>query len=102
MDAAQALARGERPVREGAVAPPPLRTRGTGLLDDVTGRELEVLAYLAAGHDNHRIAAELRISVRTVKAHVSSLYRKLGAGNRTQLALEAQRRGVRPRAVGVA
>lgn len=58
-------------------------------------REREVLRRVALGDDNLKIAAVLGITERTVKAHVSSLYRKLGQENRTQLALLALRLGVR-------
>jgi two-component system, NarL family, nitrate/nitrite response regulator NarL len=66
------------------------------LLHALSTREKEVLAYLASGTKNGIIAGELKISERTVKAHVSSLYRKLHQGNRTQLALFARQLGVRP------
>lgn len=66
------------------------------MLRTLSDREREVLAYLSVGADNLQIAAMLRISERTVKAHVSSLYRKLGQENRTQLALLARQSGVRP------
>jgi two-component system, NarL family, nitrate/nitrite response regulator NarL len=75
----------------------------TGSRDDLTSklsplsvRERQVLTYVAAGADNLKIASMLEIAERTVKAHVSSLYRKLGQGNRTQLALLARQLGVRP------
>ena len=66
------------------------------LLATVTSREREVLAYVASGADNLKIATHLQITERTVKAHVSSLYRKLGPENRAQLALLARQLGVRP------
>ena len=53
-------------------------------------------AYVAGGADNLKIAAHLQIAERTVKSHVTQLYRKLGAENRTQLALRACHLGVRP------
>lgn len=56
----------------------------------VTAREQEVLRCIAAGQDNATIAAVLGISERTVKAHVSALYRKLGLDNRVQLAIRGQ------------
>jgi two-component system nitrate/nitrite response regulator NarL len=56
----------------------------------VTARELQVLRCIAEGQDNITIAAVLGISERTVKAHVSALYRKLGLENRVQLAIRAQ------------
>ncbi len=69
---------------------------GPQLLRSLSTREREVLAYLAAGVDNLKIATHLGISERTVKAHVSALYRKLAQENRTQLALLARQLGVRP------
>ncbi len=65
-------------------------------LDRLTAREREVLRYIAAGADNLKIAAFLDISERTVRAHVSSLYRKLGSENRAHLALFARKVGVSP------
>lgn len=67
-----------------------------GELDTLTAREVEVLGHLGTGMDNGRIAELLSIRERTVKAHVSSLYRKLGQENRTELALLARRLGARP------
>jgi DNA-binding CsgD family transcriptional regulator len=61
------------------------------LIDPLTDRELEVLQLLARGKPNKQIALDLEISEHTVKFHISSIYTKLGAGNRT----EAVRLGVR-------
>ena len=56
----------------------------------LTDREIEVLQLLAQGLANKQIAQTLNISTHTVKFHVSSIYNKLGATNRT----EAVRNGV--------
>ncbi len=66
------------------------------ILGQLSVREREVLAFIAAGADNLKIASHLGISERTVKAHVSSLYRKLNQENRTQIALLARELGIRP------
>lgn len=58
-------------------------------LDGLTEREREVTVALAHGKSNAEIAAELYMSVATVKAHISRLLTKLDMNNRTQLALLA-------------
>lgn len=61
---------------------------------ELTERELEVLKLIAAGHSNQGIAADLGISEKTVKGHVSNLLNKLQLGDRTQAAVFAWREGV--------
>ena len=60
----------------------------------LTPREREVLQGLARGLGNKQIAAQLGVSERTVKFHVSSLFEKLGAGNRTEAVTIAARAGL--------
>jgi len=64
------------------------------LSEALTARELEVLRLVGAGKPNKEIAAELDISERTARTHVSNLLRKLGLGSRTQAALWAVREGL--------
>jgi len=64
------------------------------LADALTPREREVLALLARGLANKRIARELGVSEKTVKAHVGHLLAKLGVADRTQAALYAVRTGL--------
>jgi DNA-binding NarL/FixJ family response regulator len=66
-------------------------------LRDVTSRERDVLALVAAGDDNLKISAKLDITERTVRAHVSALYRKLNCENRAQLAVTARQLGAHAR-----
>jgi DNA-binding NarL/FixJ family response regulator len=54
-------------------------------------RELEVLQLLAAGATNDDIAKALFLSEKTVKSHLSSIFRKLAVTNRTQAAAKAIR-----------
>jgi DNA-binding NarL/FixJ family response regulator len=61
---------------------------------DLTSREREVLRLIGAGEANKRIAAELDISERTARTHVSNILRKLGLSSRTQAALWAVREGL--------
>jgi len=67
-----------------------------GLIDPLTGRELQVLAMLAAGEPNQSIAGELFVTVFTVKKHVSHLLGKLGAANRTEAVARARDLGLIP------
>jgi DNA-binding NarL/FixJ family response regulator len=55
---------------------------GSGLL---TARELEVLARLQQRRSNAQIAAELHVSIETVRTHARHIYRKLGVGSRREL-----------------
>jgi DNA-binding CsgD family transcriptional regulator len=64
-------------------------TDGHALL---TPRELEVLAALAEGLTNKAIARRLNISLHTVKFHVESVFRKLGARTRTEAVAKASER----------
>ena len=54
----------------------------------LTGRELEVARAIANGASNKEVARLLEITERTVKAHVSGLFAKLGVSDRLQLALK--------------
>ena len=64
---------------------------------DLTQRELEILALLARGQVNKEIACKLGVSENTVKAHLASIYRKLGVTTRLGAVLhyfrEAQEKG---------
>ena len=61
---------------------------------ELTSRELDVLRLVAAGEANKQIAAELAISERTARTHVSRILRKLRLSSRTQAALWAVKEGV--------
>ena len=67
-----------------------------GLVEHLTARELEILALLAAGTPNPRIAEQLVVSLDTVKKHVSHLLGKLGAANRTEAVTRARELGLIP------
>ena len=63
-------------------------------VEALSPREREVLQLMARGLQNKEIAAELVISERTVKFHVSSILGKLGAGNRTEAVTMALQQGM--------
>jgi two-component system response regulator DesR len=70
------------------------RSPGRPAHQRLTAREREVLTLVAAGLTNAEIAAELQLSPNTVKEHASSMFRKLGARNRADAIVRAQRLGV--------
>ena len=73
----------------------PAAVRATHVLaGDLTERERQVLAMLAAGNSNRLIAERLAIAENTVKAHVASIFGKLGATTRTEAVTIALRRGL--------
>jgi DNA-binding NarL/FixJ family response regulator len=68
--------------------------RGPGGETGLTDREREVLALIAEGLPNKLIARRLEISEKTVKAHATSAFRRIGVDDRTQAALWARRNGL--------
>lgn len=70
------------------------RSPGRPAHQRLTARERQVLTLVAAGLTNAEIAAELQLSPNTVKEHASSMFRKLGARNRADAIVRAQRLGV--------
>jgi DNA-binding NarL/FixJ family response regulator len=71
----------------GAPVPPQSDSR-------LSSREVEVLRLVAAGKSNAQIADELVISQNTVIRHVSNIFAKIGAENRTEAASYAHRHGL--------
>lgn len=67
---------------------------GASRAGELTPREIDVLRQLAQGQANKQIAVKLGISERTVKFHVSSIFRKLDAANRTEAVTIAAQRGI--------
>ena len=61
---------------------------------ELSDREIEVLKLIANGKDNALIAAELHISPKTVKNHISNILMKLQIENRIQAAVYAVRSGI--------
>ena len=69
------------------VAPNPMAQK-------LSRRELQVLEGLSKGKSNKEIARDLDLQEPTIKLHVKTLYRKIGAANRTQAALIAKEEGL--------
>jgi len=64
------------------------------LLSELTVRELEVLKLVAPGNNNHAIAAQLVLSEKTVRNHVSSIFMKLQVADRAQAIVRARDAGL--------
>jgi DNA-binding NarL/FixJ family response regulator len=91
----RAVARGESPIDPKAAREllGARRTTSTAAAD-LTPRESEVLALVRQGLANKQIARRLGISERTVKAHLTSTFQRIGVIDRTQAALWAERNGI--------
>jgi DNA-binding NarL/FixJ family response regulator len=76
------------------ISPSQVHNLYTPPYEPLTERELEVLNLLAQGMPNKEIAAQLIISERTAKFHVSSIMGKLGATNRTEAVSLAAQKGL--------
>lgn len=76
-------------VRQGRSVP------GADAFAALSEREREVLALIAEGGSNQRIAEQLAISEKTVKTHVGNILAKLGLGDRTQAAVYAWKSGLK-------
>ena len=81
-----------RRLRAAAEPPRPgYAVRGAGaLIEALSGRELEILEWIARGDSNAVIGAHLLISENTVKWHVKNMFAKLGVNNRTAAVMAAQ------------
>jgi DNA-binding NarL/FixJ family response regulator len=98
LEGVRAAARGESPLHPKAARQllSARRTRGPADVGDLTPREREVLVLVRKGLANKQIARRLGISERTVKAHLTSTFQRIGVVDRTQAALWAERNGVTP------
>ncbi len=66
----------------------------TDVFDLLTSRELEVIKYLGEGKSNKDISDSLYISEKTVKNHISNIFKKLGVNDRTSAAMFAVKKGL--------
>ena len=89
-----AAARGESPLDPKAARALVSARRATAPAEGLSDREREVLLMVADGLANKQIAQRLSISEKTVKAHLTSVFRQIGVTDRTQAALWAERSGL--------
>ena len=89
----RAVARGESPIDPKA-ARTLLGARADSQPVQLTSREAEVLGLVREGLANRQVARRLDISERTVKAHLTSAFARIGVSDRTQAALWAERHGL--------
>jgi LuxR family maltose regulon positive regulatory protein len=78
-------------LRRAAIVPAPSMSRPADLIEPLTDRELDVLRFLPSRLTIREIAAELYVSVNTLKFHLRMIYRKLGVGSRAEAAAYARR-----------
>jgi DNA-binding NarL/FixJ family response regulator len=91
--AIRAAARGDAPLDPKA-ARVLLSSRAGRVPDALSPREREILQMVGRGMPNKVIAARLEISEKTVKAHLTSVFRAIGVTDRTQAALWAEKHGI--------
>jgi len=70
------------------------RTTSSAMVEQLTDRELAVLAYLPSRLSNADIAGRLFVSVNTLKTHLKNIYRKLGVGDRGEAIDRAEELGL--------
>jgi DNA-binding NarL/FixJ family response regulator len=87
----RAAARGEAPLDPKAASAVLTARAARRPAQELSDRQLAVLALVAEGKQNKHIARELEISEKTVKAHLTAIFQVLGVTDRTQAALWAQR-----------
>jgi DNA-binding NarL/FixJ family response regulator len=90
----RAAARGDAPLDPKAARALLSARRRPSPADALSEREREVLLMVAEGLPNKLIARRLEISEKTVKAHLTSVFRRIGVTDRTQAALWAERNGL--------
>lgn len=89
--AVKAAGRGESPFSPRAAGALLLRRAERRTVEDLTPREREVLDLVGQGMANKQIARRLLIKEKTVKAHLSNVFQRIGVSDRTSAALWAER-----------
>lgn len=94
IEGVRAVSRGESPIHPRAARQLLGALPTASREPELTPRELQVLVLIRHGLANKQIARRLGISERTVKSHLTSVFASIGASDRTQAALWAERRGL--------
>jgi DNA-binding NarL/FixJ family response regulator len=90
----RAAAQGESPLAPRVAMTLVEERRNGGAAEGLSDREREVLALVGAGVPNKQIAYRLGISPKTVKSHLTHIFRQIGVGDRLQAAMWARRHGL--------
>jgi DNA-binding NarL/FixJ family response regulator len=90
----RAAAAGESPLTPRVALTVVRELRGSAPTETLSDREREVLALVGAGVANKQIALRLGISPKTVKSHLSHIFRRIGVQDRLQAAMWARRHGL--------
>jgi len=90
----RAAARGDAPLAPRAAKEVLSARAEERMQPELSAREMEVLELVARGLPNKLIARELQISEKTVKAHLTQVFQRIGVTDRTQAALWAKDRGI--------
>jgi DNA-binding NarL/FixJ family response regulator len=94
LEGVRAVSRGESPIHPRAARQLLTARASVPTGPQLTPREAEVLGLVRAGLANKQIARRLGISERTVKAHLTSVFQRIGVADRTQAAVWAERNGL--------
>ena len=84
--------RGTMPATERGRATGLAHDGGSGLVEALSSREIQILEWMARGDSNAAIGSHLLISENTVKWHIKNVFAKLGVNNRTAAVIAAQQR----------
>jgi DNA-binding NarL/FixJ family response regulator len=90
----RAAAQGDSPLAPRVAMTLVEERRNGGAAEGLSDREREVLALVGAGVPNKQIAFRLGISPKTVKSHLTHIFRQIGVGDRLQAAMWARRHGL--------
>ena len=80
--------------RAKVIPQPTITDQASGIVEPLTGRELEIIRLIAAGQSNREISQRLYLALSTVKGHNLRIFDKLQAQNRTEAVARAREMGL--------